>query len=602
MFRTEDMDKKAVALTSLFFTVPPYRRTVIYLLVYSFIFGFALGLAFSQDVSTAFIFTGTEGITVLALPAVISAVLAASLLSRKNFRQGLRYFMFLAFLSTLVSTIIYSLGFVFYTKEISSVVLMGNAIVFMLWFAPLLIALNYGKKAILVSFIQPALNISFLVFLRAYLNKFVFLEAQNPLFLAVKLLVASAVLLIALWSIFFIINAPSKRNFGISTIQAATLFFAQWLRKSKELEEVLAEMSESVHTFVGTVVFRSKKSKKVKASFIVPYIHFGPFGNLGGSEFPYLIEKNIEAKTDAPAFVFHGTTNHDFNPVHSSSVQALVEAASKGLEAKGFSDNAFFAHSKKGSSDVFGVIFGGKAFLTLSRAPKSTEDIDFAVGIALRNRALARGFSEAILADRHNSKTTGKLLEIGSREYYEFEEAIDELKRKVGQAFKMGVSEDELKGFSLADGIGGAGLRVAVFESSGKSICLVLVDANNVLPYFRSELITSLSRYGFNFVDVLTTDTHSVNRIGGVHNPLGRSRPKELLKIIGERVKEAIENLEVCEASASVVFMDLDILGAKKSSELISTVNSIVSILKLVAPAVFIASVALAFLMLLYFK
>ncbi len=610
------VEQKAVSVTGLIFSVPSYRRTTVYLLAFSFAAGFVLSALLSINaefsLADALVYGGTEGVLVLGLPALIAAALATTMVSRKEFRRGFKYFEFIAFSGAVVTALVYGAG-VLLTKfagiELYVPVLLANSLVFILWFTSSYVALNYGKKAVVLSLLQPVGNLAFIELWRASGA----MGVPSPVVGAISFIVSTAILLVALWSLFYLVNAPARRNFGISSVQAAALFFAQWIRGSKGLEEVLSEMGGKATTFLGLVVFRKKHSPaaavargetgRFKAFFLVPHVHFGPLGNLGGSEYPAILSKAFQEKFGAPAFVFHSLTDHDFNPVHSSSVQHVEKVFEEMVaRLKKFSGEASFVFREKDSSRVFGFALGENGFLALSRAPKSTEDIEFPLGVALRNRALKK-FSEAVLVDCHNSKTSGKKIEAGGGEYFDFEEAIDSLRPGEGKALKMGVAVDELKDFSARDGVAGGGLRTAVFALNGRKYCLVLVDANNVVPAFRAEVLAGLKKFGFEYCELMTTDSHAVNAVDGVHNPLGlRTDRKKLAKRIEEAVRRALKDLEPVEAGAVVEKIDLEVLGSKRASELTSTVNSIVAVMKIIAPAVFVLSVLAAFASLLLLK
>jgi len=608
------IEEKAVSVTGLMFTVPSYRKTAYYLLAFSFAMGFALSILLSLGkpltpffLSDALLYGGAEGVAVLALPALIAAALATTMVSRKEFRRGFRYFEFIALAGAVVTGAAYAAGLVLSklgVVELYIPVFLGNSLVFILWLSSSYVALNYGKKAVILSLLQPIGNLALIVLWRAS----DIMGTPSPFVAVVGFVVSTAILLVALWSLFYLVNAPARRNFGISTVQAAVLFFGQWVRGSKGLEDILSEMGENATTLLGLVTFRTRRAEnaatargelggKYKAFFLVPHVHFGPLGNLGGSEFPALLPEEFSKRYGkVPAFVFHSLTDHDFNPVYSSSAghmaKVFEEMAAKQTK---FSHEASFVFSEKDSARVFGFGFGDSGFLAISRAPKSTEDVEFPLGIALRNRAM-RHFSEAVVVDCHNSKTGGDKLQAGEKEYFAFEEAIDALKPGEGKALKMGVAVDELKDFSIKDGIGGGGLKVAVFGIGGEKYCMALVDANNSLPAFRAEVLARLKKFGFDYCDIMTTDTHAVNAVDGIHNPLGlRTDRKKLTDRIDACVAKALNDMEPVEAAVSVEKIELEILGSKRASELTSTVSSIVAIMKVIAPAAFVLSVLAAF-------
>ena len=612
----DSIKDKAVSITRFIVALPSSKRTVAYLLSISFIAGFLLKFGFGgahidiPSLGSSFVFGGAEGVILFAIPALIASVLSASFARKEDFSHRLKHFSFISFLSTAVLIILYIAGVFLYKKafmtNIEALVLIANSLVFIIWFFALFITLNYSWKTAIISLLHPLLNISFLVIW----DSFLLADVQDSSIILLKFLVSSLVLLVAAESLFYIINAPAKRNFGVSTMQAATLLFSQWVYGTKGIENILAEMGEKAETSLGFAVFRNRKDKKLKATFLVPGVHFGPFGNVGGSEFPFLISEHLGKNLNCGNFVFHSTTTHDFNPVYSASSEKMAKAFETGirnLHSSDFSSEASaLSASGEGNARIFGLSFGKKnaGFFALTRAPESTEDIDLAIGALYSEELKSKGFSEAIIADMHNSKFDGSMISMGEKSFYDFYDLIARVSppsKKSG--FSLGVAQDALSDFSAADGIGKGGLKVAVFGIGGKKSCLILFDANNVLPEFRRELLLSMKlKHSFSFCDVMTTDTHYVNSIGAVHNPLGAGSSDLLLKKAESLVEEALNDMEPCEAALSSRRIEVEVLGSKRSLEVLSTVNSVIAIAKIFAPLILVASVAVAFYLLVFFR
>lgn len=605
-------DLKAVAITKLMGPLPTSRRNFLFIVVLSFIAGFALDLLATKKLTlSAFsdyvMFGGAEGFLILGVPAILAGTFAASITRKEKFGNRLRHFSFISLLSVAACSVLYisSLMLSQDINQLQTFILLTNSIIFGIWFVATFITLNYGWKALPISLIQPTLNISFLIIYKSFLIA----NLQDPFTLGLKFLISTAVLLLALASIFYIINAPARRNFGISTMQVMALFFAQWTYGSKRLEDVLAEMGEKVETFYATVLFRDIKTRQLKGAWLVPYVHFGPVGNLGGSEFPYLLSKPLSQKLKVPVGVYHATVNHDFNPVYSSIHLKLhdayleeIGALRRGKFSRGMS--AQLLESGKGTARFFGLTLGGGGFFAISNAPKSTEDIEFPIGLIMMNKLKSKGLDNAVLADMHNSKTDGDYVLTGTPEFFELYDLLDEYRQTPLQPFRFGCAQDALEDFGIPQGVGKMGMVVSVFDSLGKRRCIILIDSNNVLPEFRREILLKVAeKFKFDFCDVFTTDTHSVNTISGIHNPLGRycDRKKLILRIT-EGISKAIGDLSPSEAAMSVKRIELEVLGARRSPEVISTINSIVSIAKIFAPSILIISLLIAFLLSLAVK
>ncbi|MFH0818154.1 MAG: DUF2070 family protein, partial [Candidatus Micrarchaeota archaeon] len=262
-----------------------------------------------------------------------------------------------------------------------------------------------------------------------------------------KLYFSSFAFLAALYAVFWLIDAPMKRNFGVSGVEAATLFMAQWFAKSKELEEMFESVGEEVETYVNVFAFRRKEGGKMKEClFVTPCVHYGPFGNLGGSEFPQLIAERLSSERKAEVFVFHGTATHDFNPVSSGEIEPVLEGCKKALVSMNFEKaRGTFVVGKAGTCKANCIVLNENCFISLTRAPRTTEDVDFSIGLSIRYLALSKGMKEAGVIDAHNAET-GEISRVNmgdpiSFEYMDCVERALSEKRKIEQV-KLGIHCD----------------------------------------------------------------------------------------------------------------------------------------------------------------
>ena len=96
---------------------------------------------------------------------------------------------------------------------------------------------------------------------------------------------------------------------------------------------------------------------------------------------------------------------------------------------------------------------------------------------------------------------------------------------------------------------------------------------------------------------VYTTDTHKVNTVRGVVNPLEEN--EVILKQILFLVKHAREDMKDAQFYAEKRPIEIRALGAKQAIEIVSTVNSIVAISKVAAPIIIISGI-IAILWIIY--
>lgn len=592
----QDSRGKMISLSSVLVELPSVRTLAAYLLVLSFFVGFVVRFLLKADLFESVLFGGAEGFWWLFLPAVLTAGLASYVVRKSFFGYSLA--------AALLATAVVGLGYVLGVSIFRSLnvglygfVLVANALAVVVWFIACRVVLSLSaSRALVFSFVHPVFNLGFLV---AW-NVFGFFESALPVAVSVltlvKFVLSVGILLLALAALLFVLNAPSKRNFGVSTTDALALFFEQWIRGEKGLEDFLGGFGQQVQTWVGAVAFK-RRNGSLKAAFLVPCVHYGPFGNLGSSRVPAELSLHFKNRLGAEAFVFHGLVNHDLNLVHSAQIGGLATVLERVVrEAELFSNSGFLDEKKVGENSVVALGFGRSAFLAITRAPYSTEDFDLSAGLALRNLALSR-FSDAVVADRHNSLTNGEMFDVGSDVYNRYVDAVGALGITPVKPLSLGVASDPLSGFSLQDGVGQMGLKVAVLGFGSQKACIVLVDGNNALPAFRKRVLDRLSKYRFSFVDLFTTDTHSVNTIGGIHNPVGaRLDQKRLLDVIDSAVLSALDDLEPVQAALTSRRMRVSVMGISRQAELLSTINAIISVAKVVAPLALLISLGLIIL------
>jgi len=176
------------------------------------------------------------------------------------------------------------------------------------------------------------------------------------------------------------------------------------------------------------------------------------------------------------------------------------------------------------------------------------------------------------------------------------------IKKERDYRVRLGMGIDPLKEYSNVDGVGPMGLRVTVIETNGQKTAYVNFDANNIVAGLRERIIEELKKIGLDEVEVMTTDSHCVNSIRGVENPLGMKIRKELLvkrAVIACRL--ALADLTAVEVGTKMIKVKgIDVFGPQRSIELVSTVNTMMAMMKIMAPLIFMLSLAVSLLGVFY--
>ncbi len=573
----EDNSQKAINLTKYLISLPNSRTTVFFTILLSILFGFLFGFLCGKvdNWQTAMASMG-NGLFSLAVPTLVSALIIFAI-KRKLL---LKRIIFLCFITMIIYSLAYATSLLFSEPINIIIILFGFGLVFAVWYLVFNTVFGLNKLAITFALIQLFLNSLFLL-----VGEYIYI-GNNPLDILIKIYFASAVFFIGIYVFLLFINAPMKRVFGIKSTDAFNLFLSQWMEKSKGLEETFEEIGQTIETHIGITRFKGKKQDIL---FVVPYIHFGPFGNLGGSEFSYLIAEQFKDKT---CFVFHGTATHDFNPVASEELSKIIKAIKKGI--KQMSLKPIKAQIKKASYQsctAHCIEFGDNSFIGLTRAPKTTEDIEYSVGTSLINKA-EQFTKNAIIFDEHNSET-GEIVYVvsGSPYYQEFVNSIEKClsKKEVKKNLKIGVSQEEVD----INDIGKAGIKLAILKAE-KTMVWVIIDSNGIIPEARENVINkirSMIKEKDAIIEIITTDTHEINNVRGVLNPITNKEIKEILPIIKKMIKKAEENLEEVKGDMINMPLKIDVFGTTHTSELISTVNAIVAIAKISLPFILITTI-----------
>ena len=386
------------------------------------------------------------------------------------------------------------------------------------------------------------------------------------------------------------IDAPMKKSFGVSGLDFIHDFITHTADGSSGIEDFFREMGESVDVPVTVLSF--KRDGKNKATFVIPSIHPGLMGEIGGGNLPVRITENF----DGLVFVPHGPAYHDFNLVSADEIPKIISAAKKALGNVVYADiGTKSVRAKKGNTTILGQRFGDSILLTSSQSPAPTEDIEFAVGLMAMAEARVKGAKYASLIDAHNcTEAYAKAITPGSHTSYDIIKASSEAAEKLLAAknarIMVGVSKRDAM-YSLDEGMGALGIRVVVVEVLGQKSAYVLIDGNNMVLGLRDKIVKALP---VEEAEVMTTDTHVVNFVGD--NFIGaRMDHAELINTIREMTEEAIEGLEPVRAGMATEFAeDVLVFGSHRTAQLASTVNAIIAMGGALAISIIIAALALA--------
>ena len=584
--------EKALSITDYFHSLPSSKYLIVAIVLLGIIFGILIDV---QTYSGLNILTNgfIDGILLVALPSLLTATVIKIMLRKMFFRRIL--------VTALAGEIIYAITYLagFFVSKYDAIygqiiIIIGAALVFVLWYAIAKLIFILKFRSFLFAVLQLFFHLMF--FINFSRNSFSS-DLGGYLF---RFYFAAFLLLLGLYIFFMIVNAPMRRSFGINSTDAFSLIVAQWLYKDNNMEKTMDNLGENVKTLISVYSFQRENDKVL---FVSPYVHFGPFGNLGGSEFSYLLSDKLSKEYNATTFVFHPTVTHDLNPVAATEIEKILKMCKEILgQAKYEKTNVSLAIGKQKECSAEALCFDNNAFISLTRAPLVTEDVHFGLGLAMIQQAQAI-YKEATVVDQHNAET-GEVVsfeagsEIGFNYMGEVDEAINKKLEK--SELEIGVSQTSV----TFNEFGKAGIKVAIISTKPKYV-MIWLDSNGITPEFREKIIKEMESIGKHMKEkwhaaVFTTDTHQANVVKGVLNPAKES--VELLHTIKELTLKANKDISKAKFYADKKWIDIKVIGAKQSIELVSTVNAVVAVAKIVAPIVLLTSVVILYLIFIKFR
>ncbi|MDR0900169.1 MAG: DUF2070 family protein [Methanobrevibacter sp.] len=588
-------------------TFPNTTISVFSMIFISFIAGsmiFLINSVESLTILEKILYGGAFGFGAFGISSIFAGALIQQFLNTmKGINLKTKHSMLLSLISMTILVIVTISGAListmfnldlFVNSIVFGCVLIFAFLIFVLWSTS---SIGLIKSAI-TSLIQPLLVLAMLIVVTFLGN------AENIIQIGIasvfiKLIIANIIFLLAIYSFIKVIESPLKKNLGVGLLELISLLIAHIDEGSRSLEKVFEDMGEPIDTLVGTISFKGKNG--IKSLFISPCVHPGPLGGIGGSNMPTILAERFDNFT----MVAHGPSTHDFNPVSIKEIDKIEFAIKKGLNEMNYSPSAskFVRYSEENAK--VGVQFFNDGIVLLNTfAPNGSDDIEFGVGLSIMTQSRKHcNVKNSIIVDCHNSfnEEKGRVLP-GNPEVFQLLDTIDKIECNANRSdIKVGCSQDLMEDLDKSNGIGESGLKVMIIEVQNQKTAYVLLDSNNMEIGFREEIIKNVSDLDIDEIEVMTTDTHSVNTLSNGYNPVGLSKRKEIIEYIKNTINKAIEDLEPVEVGTSTNrIKGLNTFGPNNSVELVSTISSIVAVSKIVAPIIFILAILFVVIWIFY--
>ena len=549
--------EKTARLMRFVFSSPKPWKTGILIVVFSMVFG--LIVTTEKSLSNIIQYS----VVIFALPAFLSGIVSKPLAESFGGVFHLRRSMLLSFLCMPIVGCLSIIGFLF--NKVSISLIFGYSSVIWLRHIVLLATSNSSHiKSFPASVTQTLFGFTAFYFMLP--------EPKTTLWL-----LFTAIFFFSAAGLVEIAKNPMKKSFRLNGLELLKHGLAHLTDGSLELESFFEANGEEIDADVGVLSFRNKKG--IKAAVVVPNVHPGPFGKLGGSNLPSKIAKNF----DYPVFVLHSASTHDLNPVNADECMKIANAVKIGInDVKYTSEGSRLV--KKESKAVVSAQFFGDTVLIVHSPLKPTDDLEPEIGAASVLKAKKILSGNAFFVDTHNYLKKGAdSVNFGSELSSDIidlaESSVSSAKGNMVKKMRVGVSSKKV----CSDDVGELGVMALATEADKQRTAYLLWDGNNMTSDARKEIEKSLEDVVDDSV-ILTTDNHSVNITMDGFNPVG-SAIKNIGSVSRDVVKEAIDDLEEVDIGGSSKTTRTKVTGRGNTEKLTTTVNSTISILKYAVPA-----------------
>ncbi|WP_298502005.1 DUF2070 family protein [uncultured Methanobrevibacter sp.] len=584
-------------------TLPKTRFSVMGMILISFLIGslsYLIDFVPNQSILGEILYGGVYGIVVFGITSIMSGALNQQVISGLHgINLKIKHSMFLSALSMTFLGIIIILGNIvswfihadiFLNSMLFGCVLIYGFNTLVFWTTS---KVRFSIAAI-TGLIQPILILAMYT-----LITFLFIDTSfmGPIILQItlKAIVAAIIFVMAIYAFITIIASPFQKNLGIGVLDLLSLFIAHMNEGSNSLEGIFEPMSEAIDTMVTFISFKTEEG--IKSLFISPSVHPGPLGDLGGSNMPTILANRFSHFT----MVAHGPSTHDFNPIAVSEIDKIENTVKNGLSKVEYSPNASKFVRYNAEKANIGVQFFNEGMVILSTfAPEAVDDIEFGVGLTMMAQSRSKcNVKDSIIVDCHNSfePESGEVLP-GNAEVFHLIDVIDKIDANQDKSsIKVGCYENPMPTLDKQEGIGESGIKTMVIEVDGQRTAYVLFDSNNMEIGFRQEIIDAVRDMEIDEIEVMTTDTHTVNTLSRGYNPIGIAKRTEIIEYVKTSISEAIDDLEKVEVGTGTEkIKGLNTFGPNNSTELISTISSVVAVSKIIAPVLLITALLIVFI------
>ncbi len=369
-------------------------------------------------------------------------------------------------------------------------------------------------------------------------------------------------------------DRPLKRVLGIGGLEFTRWALEHYKERTelgkKKLEEIFRGFGKDA--LIDIKVLKFLRDGKIHGIVAIHTAHMGPFGEVGGSNMSEKLSRMLGCKNFLSP---HGASTHEMNPTDIGEIRKMAEAM-KSMESKAVKVSEPIRVD--GKVKVMAQRFGDYLMIVETSHPDGTEDVDPSVAMLLEEKIKSMGYEGLIFIDAHNCSTEhADETFVHSERYREMEKSVIEAAERLKNAglydAKIGIGDSKALGIEY--GIGPLGIISMVIEVNGHRTGYIVIDGNNMVKELRDAVMKKAGGI-VDYLEIMTTDNHYVNRVYGGTNPVGKSGDIE--RIADECInslKNAIGDLKGLEVLVGKDTVKLRVFGHDTPAKLVAVPESV---------------------------
>ncbi len=456
------------------------------------------------------------------------------------------------FISTIFECIIFAIGILMKIEYIAL------AIGISFTFAMRIIIYRVLKLSIEKAIVRSSIRLLIVFF---FFSFFKLGDVNDIKFIGERVVLIVAMFTLIAMTFIYLVSKPFEKTIGINPFDIIFAFINDWIHGTNTIESSFIKESEEGKAIVHIINF-TDKNKNLKANFIIPYIHPGPFGNVGSANMPEIFHEKIEN-----SYVFHGSCTHELNLIRNVDVYNIADEIKNEINRMNASDEKY-EYGKFISTDKIYL------FQIDGNNPKNIVfydgdgDIDVGIGLACSD----------VFIDLHSSGNDDEIINASTKKGMEIINKTRELnsisKDIENKKIMLGIAKGKIHDCDVK----------SAFFDLNKKFALLLFDSNNMRN--REILLNNLK---FDFpVLICTTDSHQ------------RENGKFMIEINNDdiqKIKSLIEESKnnVCEVDAKFGRIEKDVRIMGKEYELLQAANFMTVLMKFLLPFLIFVTVFFIF-------